>query len=103
MTGSNLSLSDVTKRLTRLGQLLFAHYRMIYFVLFICALSGAIIGLNLALYQPSDEEYRTTKLSETQSARFDAETIEKIQNLNAKQQTITDALPVGQRTNPFGE
>lgn len=103
MSSGKISLSGVRNAFGRFGHFLFTYNRMIYFVLFICALSSAIIGLNLALYQPSDDEYRTTKLSETQSARFDTDTIEKIQNLNAKQQTITDALPVGQRTNPFGE
>lgn len=88
---------------SRIGNFLFAHNRMIYFVLFIFALISAIIGLNIALYQPSDEDYRAKKMSETQSPRFDTETIQKIQNLNAKQQTITDDPPAGQRTNPFGE
>lgn len=103
MTSGKISLGGIQNAFGRFGHFLFTYNRMIYFVLFICALSGAIIGLNIALNQPSDSEYRTTKLSETQSARFDAETIQKIQNLNAQQQTITDALPVGQRTNPFGE
>lgn len=76
---------------------------MIYFVLFLLALIGAIISLNLALYQPSDDEYRMTKLQETQSPRFDTETIEKIKNLNAHQQTFTEDPPAGERTNPFGE
>lgn len=103
MKNASLSLGGVKDLFNRFGHFLFTYHRMIYFILFVCALIGAILGLNLALYQPSDEEYRTTKLSETQSARFDTDTIEKIQNLNAKQQTITDALPAGQRTNPFGE
>lgn len=100
---NSLSGGGITKLLSRSGHFFFAHNRMIYFVLFFCVLGGAIIGLNVALYQPSDETYRAQKLSETQSPRFDDATIEKIQNLNARQQTNTDALPSGQRTNPFGE
>ena len=99
----NLSLGGIRNTFSRFGHFLFTHNRMIYFVLFFCALGGAVLGLNVAINQPSDEEYRSQKLSETQSPRFDEATIEKIQNLNARQQTNTDALPSGQRTNPFGE
>lgn len=98
----SINLKPVSEELKRLGHYFFAHNQMIYFVLFISALIGAISGLNLALYQPTDEVYRNEKMSEAQSARFDADTIEKIQNLNARQQTNTDALPPG-RNNPFGE
>lgn len=102
MTG-NPSANAFAKALSRFGHFFFTHNRMIYFVLFFCALGGAVLGLNLAITQPSDEAYRAQKLSETQSPRFDEATIEKIQTLNARQQTNTDALPAGQRTNPFGE
>lgn len=98
----SLDLSSLSNQFRRLGHFFFAHNQMIYFVLFISVLIGAILGLNLALYQPSDEAYRTQKMSEAQSARFDTQTIEKIKSLNARQQTTTDALPAG-RTNPFGE
>jgi hypothetical protein len=87
----------------RFGKFLFSHNRMIYFVLFLLAISGAVLGLNLALSQPSDQDYYNAKVSETQSPRFDNDTIDKIQNLNAKQQTIINPPPAGQRTNPFGE
>ena len=97
------SLTDIGKMFSRFGHFFFTHNRMIYFILFFCVLGGAVLGLNVAINQPSDEEYRTQKLSETQSPRFDEATIDKIQNLNARQQTNTDALPSGQRTNPFGE
>lgn len=100
---NKFSLDDIKIYTAKLGRFFTVHNRMIYFILFICVLIGAILGLNLALYQPSDEEYRAKKMSETQSARFDTDTITKIQNLNAQQQTITDAAPAGQRTNPFGE
>ena len=99
----DLSLAALKKPFSRFGHFFLIHNRMIYFVLFFCALSGAIVGLNLAINQPSDEAYRAEKLSETQSPRFDDSTIQRIQNLNARQQTNTDALPSGQRTNPFGE
>ena len=100
---TEFSLSTIKNFFSRIGSFFFTHNRMIYFVLFICALISAIVGLNLALYQSSDENYRAKKMSETQSPRFDTDTIKKIQNLNAKQQTITDEPPAGQRTNPFGE
>lgn len=98
-----ISTAGVKERLHSFGHFLFTYSRMIYFVLFVCALIGAILGLNIALNQPSDEDYRAKKLDETQTSRFDTETIEKIKNLNAKQQTTTDTLPTGQRINPFGE
>jgi Flp pilus assembly protein TadB len=100
---NDLSLGNLKVRFAKVGQFFAKHYRMIYFVVSVCVVIGAMIGLNLALYQPSDEDYRAQRLSEVQSARFDTETIKKIQNLNARQQTNTDALPSGQRTNPFGE
>lgn len=95
--------TDITKGFRRFGHFFFTHNRMIYFVLFFCALAGAVIGLNFAINQPTDEAYRAQKLNETQSPRFDQATIDKIQTLNDRQQTTTDALPAGQRTNPFGE
>lgn len=95
---------DSTKaQFTKIGKFLVTYSRMIYFVVFVCVLIGAILGLNLALYQPTDEAYRNEKLSETQSARFDTETIGKIKNLNAQQQTITSPIPTDRRVNPFGE
>ena len=100
---NGFSLDPVRKRFVVLGKLFAAHARMIYFVLFVCVVIGAMLGLNLALYQPSDEVYRTEKLNEAQSPRFDSETIEKIQNLNAQQQTNLDSIPTNQRVNPFGE
>lgn len=96
-------ITGLKKQLGSLGSFLFHHSAMIYFVLFVCVLIGAILGLNLILSKPSDELYRNEKLRDTQSTRFDTETIDDIQNLNAKQQTNTDSLPTGQRTNPFGE
>lgn len=99
----SLPLGGLIAHFKKLGKLFAAHSRMIYFVLFVCVLISAILGLNLALYQPSDEEYKTRRLNETQSPRFDTETIKKIQNLNAQQQTITNPIPTNQRVNPFGE
>lgn len=97
------SLDTVKLRFAKVGKFFVTYSRMIYFVIFVCVLIGAILGLNLALYQPTDEAYRTEKLNETQSARFDTETIEKIQNLNAQQQTLTSPIPTDRRVNPFGE
>lgn len=99
----NASLDKLRATFRRFGHFLFTHNGMIYFILFFCAIGGAVVGLNLAINQPTDEDYRLQRLSETQSPRFDEETIKKIQNLNARQQTNTDSLPTGQRTNPFGE
>lgn len=96
-------LSSIKTKTSRVGQFLFMYNRMIYFVLFVCVLIGAVFGLNLALNRPSDEAYRAKRVNETQTSRFDTATIEKVKNLNAKQQTITDSPPAGQRTNPFGE
>lgn len=95
--------TSLKNRIHAAGSFLFHHSTMIYFVLFVCVLIGAIGGLNLILSKPSDEVYRAEKLKSGQSTRFDEPTIEKINNLNAKQQTTTDTLPAGQRTNPFGE
>ena len=99
----NSALSNVRSQLTKAGRFFATYSRMIYFVLFVCVIIGAILGLNLALYQPSDDAYRTEKLSETQSARFDNVTIEKIKNLNTQQQTLTSPIPTDRRVNPFGE
>lgn len=97
------SLGNFRKHFAKFGKFFATYDRMIYFVVFVCVLIGAILGLNLALYQPSDEAYRTEKLSKTQSARFDTETIEKIQDLNTQQQIITKPIPTDRRVNPFGE
>ena len=97
------SLNDIKAYFTKIGKFFVVHSRTIYFVLFLGVLIGAILGLNLALYQPTDEAYRTDKLNKTQSARFDTETIEKINNLNTQQQTITSPIPTDRRVNPFGE
>ena len=99
----NVSLASLKAPFVAFGKFFITHSRMIYFIVFACVLIGAILGLNLALYQPSDEAYRTEKLNKTQSARFDTETIEKIKNLNAQQQTITSPIPTDRRVNPFGE
>ena len=97
------SMTPVSSSIKRIGHFLSAHNTTIYIVLFFSALIGAVLGLNLALSQPSDEAYRSQKLNDAQSARFDTETIQKIQTLNARQQTDTEAVPAGTRSNPFGE
>lgn len=99
----SFSVVVIKDHFMKFGKFFAIHSRMIYFVVFLSVLIGAILGLNLALYQPSDEAYRTEKLNKTQSARFDTETIEKIKNLNAQQQTITSPIPTDRRVNPFGE
>ena len=98
-----LSLKSSKLSFAKLGMFFYSHGSMIYFVIFTCVLIGAIIGLNIALNKPGDEDYRAQKQSEIQSAKFDTQTIERIKQLNAKQQTQTDELPIGQRINPFGE
>ena len=97
------AFDPIKERFKQFGKFFVAHDRMIYFVLFVCVVIGAILGLNLALYQPSDEAYRAEKLSKTQSPRFDTDTIKKIQSLNTQQQTNMDSIPTNQRVNPFGE
>jgi hypothetical protein len=99
----NRTIVQIRERFSGVGKLFFAHNRMIYFALFMCALIGAVASLNVALNQPSDTDYRNEKLRETQSPRFDEDTIEKIKNLNTRQQAITDPPPTNQRINPFGE
>ena len=96
-------LAAVTRSIKKLGAFLSAHSFMVYFIIFTLVLTGAFLGLNIALNQPSDEEYRSQKLSETQSTKFDTATIERIKRLNAQQQTNLDTPPAGQRTNPFSE
>lgn len=96
-------LDKLKGSLRNVGRFMEVHSRMIWFVLMFSVIIGTFISLNLALYRPSDEEYRATKMQELQSSRFDTETIKKIQNLNAREQTNVDALPSGQRINPFGE
>lgn len=103
MKNKNPNATDVKSRLLRIGHFFFTHNRMIYFLLFTCVLIGALASLNLVLSQPSDDAYRTSKLTEAQSPRFDQATIEKIKNLNERQQAITDPAPTNQRINPFSE
>ena len=98
-----LNGNSITKRFKQAGAFFDAHSMMIYFIVFSCVLTGAILSLNIALNNPTDEDNRSQKISEIQSTKFDTETIEKIKRLNAQQQTNLDAAPVGKRTNPFGE
>lgn len=99
----NSNMSGLKLSLVRFGEFFFTHNRIIYFILFMCALIVAVASLNIAINQPTDQAYRDEKMKEAQSPRFDEATIEKIQNLNATQQTIIDPPPSGQRINPFGE
>lgn len=99
----NQSFDTVKKQLAVVGQFFYSHSKLIYFALFMLVLIAAVLSVNLALSWPSDDGYRNEKLTEVTSPRFDEETIEKINNLNAKQQTATEPIPTNQRTNPFGE
>ena len=99
----NPNMSGLKAALVRMGDFFFTHNRIIYFVLFMCALITAVASLNIVINQPSDQAYRDERTQEAQSPRFDEETIKKIQNLNATQQTIVDPPPANQRINPFGE
>lgn len=91
------------KQLSRIGSLLFLHNRMIFFLLFIFGLIYAVLSLNLVLGKPSDEDYRSKKLSEARATRFDQTTIDQINTLNTKTQLDPGALPVNQRISPFSE
>lgn len=99
----NQSLDGLKIKLVHIGKFFYTHSKTIYFTLFMLALIGAVLGLNMALSQPTDDAYRSEKLTEITSPRFDEETIKMIDGLNSKQQTATDPLPTGQRINPFGE
>lgn len=85
------------------GRFISSHSYSIYAALFMTALIIAVAGLNIILTKPSDEDYHTQKITELQSAQFDAKTIEDIKQLNTRQQTNTDPAPTGKRTNPFSE
>jgi len=89
--------------LRKLGQLFFAHSRMIYFVLFVGVLSAAIFSLNVTLNVRDDEAYRNKKASGSGSTQFDQQTIEKTKQLQARQQAADEPLPTDRRINPFGE
>lgn len=88
---------------SRTGRFISSHNYSIYSVLFLATLITAVLGLNLILNKPSDEDYRSQKLSELQSTRFDTETMESIKQLNTRQQTTPNLPASGKRTNPFGE
>lgn len=51
---------------------------------------------------PDDEEYRAEKQASTVKTNFDKATIEKIDRLRDRQQSVTPDLPSG-RINPFTE
>jgi hypothetical protein len=98
----NLS-PGIKKRLSHIGGFLFNHSMMIFIGLFLCGLIYAVLSLNLLLSKPSDDEYRTKKLDEARSVRFDQDTIDTINELDSAAQTDPGALPTNQRINPFSE
>mgnify|MGYP001484897321 CR=1 FL=1 len=100
---NDLSVDSLLKPLKRMGHIFVAHSKFIFFVLGVSVLISAVLVLNMILSTPSDEEYRQEKLNESQSARFDQETIDKINKLQEREQTSNgNALPPG-RISPFSE
>lgn len=91
------------KQLRRLSRALFVHNKIIFVVVFLSGLIYAMLSLNLILGKASDEEYRSKKLDEARSVRFDKVTIDKINKLESGSQQNTTALPTNQRISPFSE
>ena len=98
------SLSPVVKKkLAHIGGYLFTHSTMIFIALFLTGLIYAVLSLNLLLSKSTDNDYRTQKLDEAKSVRFDQATIDAINKLDSGSQTDPGALPTGQRASPFSE
>lgn len=99
----DFEISQLIAPFVVVGRYLLLHRTTVYFFAGALSIIAAFISLNLALYQPTDADYRAQKESEAQSTRFDTDTIKKVQDLNASQQTRTSDAPAGQRSNPFSE
>lgn len=96
-------ITALKKQLLRLSRMLFLHNKIIFVVVFLSGLVYAMLSLNLILGMASDEDYRTKKLDESRSVRFDKATIDKINQLESGSQQNTTALPTNQRISPFSE
>ena len=99
----NIDVNALLAPFKKMSHYFVVHQKIVYFIVGAVVMIAAFISLNLALYQPTDADYRAERESESQSSRFDNETIKKIQDLNASQQTRTDNVPAGLRANPFYE
>jgi uncharacterized membrane protein YqgA involved in biofilm formation len=97
-----LSSESMKKSITAIGMYFGYHRRMIFFIVTLGALIGAMLDLNLILNSSSDDAYRQTKIDSSQSTHFDTTTIKRINGLTTTQAPVTNALPPG-RNSPFSE
>jgi len=94
-------LSGIVIKLKTLGR----HHYFIFTLLLLGGLTAAVYLVNLTLVASTDQTYYDQKLSESLSAKFDQNTIEKIENLQKSNEhsAIPPTLAPGARTNPFAE
>lgn len=98
------AFKSVDKLLRPLKPIVRHHYFITTLGILIC-LIVAVYLVNQTLQEPSDEAYRTEKMSTGINARFDEATIEQVELLQRSSDSPSgvEPLPSGARTNPFAE
>lgn len=98
MKNASLSLDPI---MTMLKKILSKHL-IIVILLSLFALLYAVYSVNQLLSTPDDEAYRAERQADTVKTRFDQDTIDKLDQLRARQEQASLKLPSG-RINPFVE
>lgn len=96
------SLTDSLQPIVNLLKLLLSKHMIIVIVLSLSALLYAVFTVNRLLSAGDDEAYRLQKQSSALKTRFDQDTINKLDQLKARQEQASLDLPAG-RINPFAE
>jgi hypothetical protein len=98
----SINLVAITRVLKKFSAIIERYHVTIIIVIVFGTLIAVVANVNNILSQPPDEEYRTQAQKRALHTNFDQETIQAIQNLRARQENASYALPPG-RNNPFDE
>lgn len=85
-----------------LGRTLFAHYRIISFVLAMLTLIYCVYTIQQIMSGPGDTQYYQSELQKNTKTSFDKKTIDRIKALRTIDDNQPVTLPSG-RFNPFTE
>ncbi|SRR6266550_1609814 len=98
-----LNLNDTIIKIKRVLRPITSHMQFMVFILLAMFLILGIFSVNQILQQPTDQAYLDQQQKNSVQTRFDAQTIDKVEQLKRRQENASLDLPSDKRINPFNE
>lgn len=93
-------LAKIAEQMADIGRSLLRRHTSIASLLILGMLTYAVFTVSQYLTYPVDETYKAEQQAQKTKTSFDQTTIDKIERLNDRQESLSPTLPSG-RINPF--